>query len=492
MTKQGQIEGRLFIGGEFRPAADGSTMADINPVSEEPIAAVSVAGPDDIDAAVAAAAGAHKEWVQLNPSDRSAILMAVAQAVEDAGDELASLDSLDAGKPLGDCLEDVHAAALNFRYFAGLADKLEGVALPVQNENLCYVVREPYGVVAAITAWNYPLFNASAKVAPILATGNACVLKPAEESPLTALRLADVIEGVEGVPAGLVNVVNGPGETTGSYLAHHTEVPKLTFTGSTETGRKILAASAESNLKSVTLELGGKSPFVLFPDGNLEAALNALTFSVFYNQGQTCTAATRLIVHESIVDEVIEGLRMRAARVIVGDPADPSVSVGPIISREQYDKVEGFVTAAVDGGASVVFGATRPEGLDRGFFYAPTLLADLEPESPSSQEEIFGPVLVMHPFGTEEEAMQLANGTKYGLASSIWTQDATRLHRLSRQIHAGVVWCNTVFAEHPGAPVGGYAASGLGREFGRAAIEEYTRGKTIWVGLSGEFFDWPE
>lgn len=484
-------EGRLFIGGEFVEAQDGATFPSIDPATESEIIAVALASSADVDRAVESAAAAQTEWMALDARQRGKALMAIADAIEGAGDDLAALDSLDAGKPILDCEEDIHAAAGMFRYFGGLTDKIAGETIPVQNDKLCFTRREPYGVVAAITAWNYPLFNASAKIAPILATGNACVLKPAEESPLTALRLAELIQAVPDVPTGLLNVVNGPGEVTGAALARHPDVAKLSFTGSTATGREILHSSADSNLKGVVLELGGKSPFVIFADADLEMALNGITFSVFYNQGQTCTAGTRLIVHSSIRDAVLTGLDERLGRIVVGLPSDQDANVGPLISSVQYERVMGYIERAKSSGAVLHTGGRRPDGLESGYFVEPTVFVDVDPDSEIAQEEVFGPVLVVQTFDDDAEALVLANDTSYGLAASVWTNSSQRLLKFSSEVEAGIVWCNTVFAEHPGAPAGGYKQSGFGREYGVSAVEEYTRIKTVWIDVSGEFFAWP-
>jgi acyl-CoA reductase-like NAD-dependent aldehyde dehydrogenase len=483
-------EGRLFIGGEFVDAQSGKTFATVDPATEELICDVAFADTADIDAAVAAAQTAAAAWIALEPSDRGRILYAMADAIEEAGDELAALDAIDGGRLVSDCAEDTQAASALFRYFGGLADKVQGTTIPVQNDKFCFTRREPYGVIAAITAWNYPLYNACAKLAPILATGNSCILKPAEETPLTAIRLAGILEGVDDAPPGLVNVVNGPGEVTGAAMSAHMRLPKLSFTGGTETGRKILVASAESNLKSVTLELGGKAPFIIFADADIDTALDAITFSVFFNQGQTCTAGTRLLVDASVRERVISGLVERVSRINVGLPTSDGVSVGPLISRTQYDKVLSYMEAARTDGVTCLVGGGRPAGLGTGFYLEPTIYLDPEPDSPLYRDEIFGPVLVLNTFDSDEEAATMANDTSYGLSASIWTNDVRRLHTMAQSVSAGVVWCNTTFTEHPAAPLGGYKQSGFGREFGQSAIEEYTQLKTVWIDLSGEFEQW--
>lgn len=481
----------LLIGGEFVKSSDGQTFSVVNPATEEVICNVALANSSDVNAAVQSSIEAQREWSELDPSRRGQVVTAMADAIEANGDELASLDCLDGGRPLPDCQEDIHAAANLFRYFGGLADKAFGQTIPVQNDKLCFTKREPYGVIGAITAWNYPLFNASAKIAPIIAMGNSCVVKPAEETPLTALRLGQILQEVDGVPPGLVNVVTGPGEITGEAITRHQSIKKVSFTGSTDTGRRILVASAESNLKGAVLELGGKGPFLIFEDANLEMALNAITFSVFYNQGQTCTAGTRLIVQKTVLDQVIEGLRARISRIKVGDPRQDDTVVGPLISKAQFEKVCGFVNDAKEDGFHPIIGNGRAEGFDAGFYVEPTVFLNVPVDNKLCTEEIFGPVLVVNTFETDDDAIQIANGTAYGLAASIWTASSKRLLNASDQVDSGIVWGNTAFAEHPGAPAGGFNQSGFGREYGTSAIEEYTKLKTIWIDKSGEFFSWP-
>ncbi|NCC36520.1 MAG: aldehyde dehydrogenase, partial [Chloroflexia bacterium] len=321
-------EGRLYIGGELKVSSGERTFATINPANEEVICQVAQADRADVDDAVAAARAGFEAWSALDANERGRLLWKIAEAIEGDGDELARLDCIDSGKPIVDAREDVHAAVNMFRYFAGMADKIEGSTIPASNSKLVYTLREPYGVVAAITAWNYPLFNACAKIAPVLAAGNSCVLKPAEETPLTAIRLAQVIAAVEGVPTGLLNVINGPGETTGAMLVAHEGVNRITFTGSTQTGQDILKNVGNNTVKGLTLELGGKAPVIVCGDANLEAAANAITFSAFYNQGQTCTAATRVIVEESVHDALLERLVDQAKFVEVGDPASDDTILG--------------------------------------------------------------------------------------------------------------------------------------------------------------------
>lgn len=482
-------EGRLFIGGEFCDSLDGGRFPTINPATELPIIDVDEAGPRDVDAAVSSAQQAFEEWRGLDAKDRGKILWAIGEAVETAGTDLAQLDCVDSGKPINDAHEDVHAAVGMFRYFAGMADKIEGRTIPASDHKLVYTIREPFGVFAAITAWNYPLFNACAKIAPVLAAGNACVLKPAEETPLTALLLAQTIASVDGVPPGLVNVINGLGETTGALLVGHPGISRVTFTGSTATGSELLRNVGSTTIKGLTLELGGKAPVVVFADANLEAAANAIAFSAFFNQGQTCTAATRVIVHRDVHDALLDMLAEQARGVQVGDPSSGDTVLGPLISRSQYEKVVGYLERAEAAGTWPVCGGYgRP--LEPGFYLSPTIYDGVPANNEMFQDEIFGPILLVNEFDTVQEAVALANNSRYGLAASVWTRDVFALHRMAKDLRAGIIWSNTLFSEFPGAPAGGVGSSGFGREYGFDTMNEYTQVKTVWVNLDDAYDRW--
>jgi acyl-CoA reductase-like NAD-dependent aldehyde dehydrogenase len=481
---------RPFYNGEHQKPLDSGAFITINPATEVEIASVPESGENDVNAVVEAAQKAFDEWKNMEAYERGRAVTNIAEAIENNSEELAFLDVLDSGKTIEDAREDTHAASKMFRYFGGLVDKIEGTIIPAENEKLCYTTREPYGVIGAITAWNYPLFNSSAKIAPIIATGNACILKPSEDTPLTALRLAEIIANVNGVPKGLVSVVNGPGEKTGALIVSHPGVNRITFTGSTVTGQTIMKNISESTMKGITLELGGKAPVIVFPDANIDGAAKAISFSAFYNQGQTCTAATRVIVHKDIHKELLTKVCEIAERIVVGDPTDEETLVGPIISRVQYEKVLGYIERAISSGIHPVIGGYRPENLERGFFLSPTVFDNILPENELFQDELFGPVLTFTEFDTEDDAVALANNSDYGLAAGLWTSNVQRMHLLAKRIKCGIIWGNTLFAEFPGSPAGGFKNSGFGREFGKESIAEYTQQKTTWVSLDDGFFEW--
>ncbi len=486
------LYGKLLINGNWQSAASGKTFKSVNPATGEVIAEVAEGDAADIDLGVRASRSAYEStWSRTNPGDRGRLLYKLAELVETHGDELAMLDCLDAGKPLLDCKADIPAATAIIQFFAGLTDKIRGHTMPVQAGYFAYTRREPYGVIGAIVPWNYPLYNVCVKIAPILAMGNTCILKPAEQTPLSALELGRLAQEA-GFPDGVLNIIPGYGETAGAALARHMDVDKLSFTGSTEVGRLVMEAAAKSNLKPVTLELGGKSPNIIFSDANLEPALDSAALTVFYNQGQTCTAATRLLVQQDVADRVVEGLVTRAGKVKIGDPLAEDTHLGALVSREQFDRVSRYIQQGLTEGARIRCGGKPPSDptLRNGFFMQPTIFTDVHPQMSISQEEIFGPVLSVIPFSTEEEAIALANSVPYGLAASVWTRDAARLHRVANAIQAGLIWANCVAIENPGVPVGGFKQSGFGKEYGIEAGHEYTRLKTVWVDLTDTAFKW--
>ncbi|HUH12066.1 MAG TPA: aldehyde dehydrogenase family protein [Longimicrobiales bacterium] len=473
---------RLWIGGEWVEGTGGATLATFNPGTGEPLAEVAAAGEAEVDAAVRAAREAYRSdgWRGMDAADRGALLWRIAQKIEERGDELARLETLDNGKPLREAQIDVAMVVDTFRYYAGWATKLEGDTLPVRGNVLNYTLREPVGVVGAIIPWNFPLSMASWKVAPALACGNTVVLKPAEQTPLSALELAALCAEA-GLPPGVLNVVNGTGETTGAALVAHPDVDKIAFTGSTEVGRLIMKSAADS-LKKVSLELGGKSPNIVFEDADLEAAVRGAFAGIFYNAGQCCTAGSRLLVHASVKDALLEKMVARAAKLVPGEPLDPKRRWGPVISEEQMERVLGYVAKGRAEGARVLTGGERTG--ERGWWVAPTIFDEVESGHTIAREEIFGPVLATLTFDDEEEATALANESVYGLAAAVWTRDIKRAHRMARRLEAGTVWINTYHPLDAASPFGGYKQSGFGRELGRYALDLYTQVKSVWVDLS--------
>jgi len=486
------INSKLFINGESLNAQNNEVFKSLNPANGEVIAKIAHASSVDVDLAVQSSRKAFQNtWGRKSHSERGLILNMFASQIQANGEELARLDSLETGRIFADCLADVDAAVSIIRFFAGLTDKITGSTLPVQEGYTAFTKREPYGVIAAIFPWNYPIFNACAKLAPILAMGNTCILKPAEEASLSAIKIAEI--GLEsGLPSGALNVVTGYGETTGEALTYHSGIDKISFTGSTEVGRKVMAASAASNLKPLTLELGGKSPMILFEDCNIEAALDSAVLSVFFNQGQTCTAATRLLVQGSIVSEVISNLKKIVEKIKVGNPLEETNQMGAIVSKKQFNRINDYIRLGIKEGANLIAGGLTELENSGGYFIRPTIFSNVNSNMKISQEEIFGPVLSIISFNSEEEAIELANGVSYGLAASIWTRDASRLHRLAGKVESGVIWGNCVFVENPVAPVGGYKQSGFGKEFGLEAAYECTRQKTVWIDFTDTAYKWIE
>lgn len=482
------LDTRPFYGGEHHDSFGKKCFNSINPATEQVIATIPESEGKDIESAINAAQTAFEEWNGIDTITRGHLIGLIAEAIEEHAEELVKIDVQDAGRPILDAREDIEAVVRMYRYFSGMPSKIEGTTIPYGDDKLVLTKHEPFGVVAAITAWNYPLFNATAKIAPIIATGNACILKPAEETPLVALRLAEIIASVPGIPKGLVSVLNGSGEITGKLLVSNPRIHKITFTGSTPTASNILKNISESNFKDGVFELGGKAPVVVFADANIEGAAKAIAFCALFNQGQTCTAATRIIVEKSVHDELLNKLKEIASRIVIGDPTSEDTTVGPLISKTQYDKVNGYINRAIERGEKLVYGG--PLKVKKGYFVQPTFFDDVKPKSELFRDEIFGPVLSFTSFETEEEALELANDSEYGLAAAVWTRDINRMNKFASKIKCGIMQCNTLFSEFPGAPAGGYNNSGYGREFGREAITEYTQIKTIWVAYSDDYSDW--
>jgi acyl-CoA reductase-like NAD-dependent aldehyde dehydrogenase len=477
---------QLLIGSEWKDAASKKTFATYNPSTGDVISEIAAADTKDIDAAVAAARTAFEDaaWHNMDAADRGVVLWKIADAIEARAEQLVRLEVTDNGKPLREAQIDIKQAVDAFRYYAGWTTKMAGETLPVAGNVLNYTLREPVGVVGAIIPWNFPLLMAAWKVAPALACGNTVLLKPAEQTPLTALELAAIAQEA-GLPPGVLNVVPGLGEDAGAALVRHPDVDKIAFTGSTQVGKLIMREAAES-LKKVSLELGGKSPNIIFEDADIDAAVRGSFSAIYYNTGQTCTAGSRLLVHESLKDGVVAKLAERAKKMTAGDPMDPKTRLGPVISQEQMDRVLGYIRKGTDEGAQIVAGGTRLpyNGEERGYWIAPTIFDDVKPDASIAQEEIFGPVLAVVTFRDEEEAIAIANNTIYGLAAGIWTSSVKRAHRVAKRLQAGTVWINTYHPLDAASPFGGYKQSGSGRELGANALDLYTQIKSVWVDLS--------
>lgn len=474
----------LLIGGEWRPAASGRRFATLNPANEDTLAEIAEAGAADIDRAVAAARAALTAgpWASFTGAERGRVLFRLAAIMRERAEDLSLIESLDAGKPLTATRRmDLPAAIDCLEYYAGWADKITGDVVSARRDAFTVVERRPVGVVAAIVPWNFPLMNAVWKLAPALACGCTVVLKPAELTPLSALWLGEAALAA-GLPAGVLNILPGYGTEAGAALAAHPDVDKIAFTGSPEVGRLIMAAAAR-NITKVGLELGGKAAAVVFRDADIGSAVRQISSGAFFNAGQVCSAATRVIVDGAIHDEFVDRLAERARGLRIGDPLDAGTNFGPLISDKQMHRVLGHIDGARREGAALVTGGARSG--HRGYFVEPTILSDVRPDMRVAQEEIFGPVLSVLRFsGSEAEAIAIANGTDYSLAASAWTRDIDRAHRLAAKLDAGTVWINTYGPTDTRLPWGGMGGrSGIGRDLGPAAIENYTEQKTLWISI---------
>jgi acyl-CoA reductase-like NAD-dependent aldehyde dehydrogenase len=478
---------KLLIAGEWVDSQDGSTFPTVNPATGEELAQVAQAGPQDVDRAVQAAREAFESgpWSQTTGGERRQLLLALADLIDQHADELAELETLDNGKPLRISRRgDIPAATRHMRYYAGWADKIEGSTIPVHHpNNFVYTLREPVGVVGLIIPWNFPLLMCAWKLAPALACGNTTILKPAEQTPLTAIRLGELVMEA-GFPPGVVNILTGPGVPTGSAIGAHMGVDKVAFTGSTEVGRKIMQAAANSNLKRVSLELGGKSPMVIFADADIPQAIKSSPWAMFSTAGQECVAASRVFVERSVFDQVLAGMQEQAQRIRVDHGFAEKVHIGPVISKTQLDKILDYIESGRQEGAEVVTGGDRlGNHLANGYFLKPTLYTFQNDDLKVVQEEIFGPVVGVTAFDSWEELVQRANYTTYGLAAGIWTRDVSKAHRFAQAVKAGTVWVNQYNLTDASVPFGGYRQSGFGREMGKEALELYTQVKSVWVGL---------
>jgi aldehyde dehydrogenase (NAD+) len=485
MTTTAVMRRQLFINGEWRDAADGRTLEVVNPATEEVITSVASAGQGDVDAAVAAARAAlDGPWGRLSARDRGRLIWKIGEKLMEQADEIARLETLHNGKPIFESRQiEIPAAAECFQYYAGWADKIHGETIPVKGNFLTYTLREPVGVVAAIVPWNFPLLLTSWKVGPALACGNTVIIKPASQTPLTALALAGIAEDA-GLPPGVLNVITGPGSGVGQMLVEHPGIDKIAFTGDTSTGKGIMRGSA-ATLKKITLELGGKSPNIVFADADIDAAVRGATTGIFYGKGEVCAAGSRLLVDRSIKNEFIDKVAARARKMTPGDPLDPKTRLGAISSKKQLDTDLRYIETAKKEGATLVAGGGRVDiGTGKGYFLAPTVFDGVSPEMTIAREEIFGPVLAAIEFTDVDEAIARANDSSYGLAAAIWTRDIKKAHGVARKLQAGTVWINTYNVYDTAAPFGGYKQSGFGREMSMHALEHYTQVKSVWVDLN--------
>lgn len=483
---------KMYIDGEWRTALSGKTRKIINPADQSVIAEAVEGDERDVREAVAAAKRAFYDdgWQETTPDQRASLLLKLAQLLEERAEEFAFAESIDNGKTLEEAEFDVYDSVHCLRYYAGIINKPSGQVFNVEDNSLCMVVREPIGVCAQIVPWNFPLLMAVWKIAPALAAGNTIIFKPAEITPLSAVKIFGLIDEV-GFPNGVCNLVLGAGGTVGNEMASNMEIDKIAFTGGTETGRKIMTAAA-GNIKNISLELGGKSPNIVFADADFETAVDYALYAIFLNQGQVCAAGSRLLLEESIYDDFILKLKEKAEKIKVGRGTDKGVKMGPLVSGAQMQKVLEYIKIGIEEGARLVCGGKRitVNGAEKGFFIEPTIFADTTPDMRIVKEEIFGPVLVIQKFKDVEEAVKLSNNSVYGLAGGVFTKDAAKAMSVSKRLRAGIVWVNNYQSAYCEAPWGGYKQSGIGRELGTFGFEEYTEVKQISINLDPKPIGW--
>ncbi|PSP82258.1 betaine-aldehyde dehydrogenase [Halobacteriales archaeon QS_1_68_17] len=474
---------RAWIDGERVEASDGATAETRDPVVDEPIASVPACGPEDVDRAVeAAAAGFADEWSEVTPAERSRRLFEWTDVLADHVEELAFLECLDTGKPRADARGEIEGATDTLEYYASVCRSQSGDQIPAREDVHLFTRQEPFGVVGQITPWNFPAWAAAWKLGPALAAGNASVLKPSASSPLSTIRMAELTEGI--LPDGVVNVVPGAGRDVGQPLTEHPDVAKVSFTGSTAVGRGVMKAAAE-RVAPVTLELGGKSPFIVFPDADLETAVDAVAAGIFYSTGEICDAFSRALVHEDVLAEFTDRFVERAESYVLGDPLAEDTTMGPLTTRDQFGKVSDYVDAGRREGATLLTGGGPPDdpALADGWYFEPTVFGDVDNDMRIAREEIFGPVQTIIPFGSYEEAIEIANDTDYGLAAGIGTERTSLVHNAAADLEAGLVYVNEYGPILPEAPYGGYKDSGIGRDLGQEALDHYRQTKTVYVNL---------
>jgi betaine-aldehyde dehydrogenase len=484
---------KMLVNGKWVSTHTGKVWEVINPANQEVMAHVPLADGEDTREAIAAARRAFDKgpWRKMSQVERGKLLFALACAVREHAEEFAQLETQNSGKPIRESRMDISDAADCFEFYGGLADKINGDVVPVPDPNIfAMVIREPIGVVGQIIPWNYPLLMAAWKLAPALATGNCCVLKPAEITPLTALKLGELIEEV-GFPDGVVNIINGLGPDAGMELAKSKQVDQIAFTGSTDVGKQLMVAAA-GNVKKISLELGGKSPLIVFEDADLPLSVEWAQFGIFVNQGQNCSATSRVFLQEKIHDRFVEELVRKAKMIKIGDPLNETTEMGPIASEKQLNRVMDYIKIGKKEGAEIACGGGRLESgeLKKGFYFSPTIFSNVKNNMKIAQDEIFGPVLTVMKFTGEEEAIELANATKYGLAAGVFTKDINRAFKITKELRAGAVWVNSSQTCFNQLPWGGYKQSGFGRELGRYAIDEYTQLKQITINLSERPLGW--